>query len=239
MVIDAGAHHVLSRRESGGRLLAAGVLAVIGSFAGGQAVRVVIRRRKRGPKFAVTTAVSAFGHGDENVAVATVESGGHHNLPHRVGHHYPLLHLHPRRQGTDDSQADTSSSVSTPHSPRLDPISSLTSSVASLEPLSRSASDKDLRNTLARTAAETSALLAERIEQEAVERTPKVKTVEMEATDTVVPEGPGAKESAEDEAWEDVEVGRGLANYNSDEISKVKGTKRCVPLIDWNGMDEY
>jgi glutamate 5-kinase len=32
VIIDAGAHHVLSRRESGGRLLAAGVLGVVGAF---------------------------------------------------------------------------------------------------------------------------------------------------------------------------------------------------------------
>ncbi|KAF9063715.1 Aspartate/glutamate/uridylate kinase [Rhodocollybia butyracea] len=37
VVIDAGAHRVLSRRQSGGRLLAAGL------FASGQAVRIVIR----------------------------------------------------------------------------------------------------------------------------------------------------------------------------------------------------
>lgn len=42
VVIDAGAHRVLSRRESGGRLLAAGVVGVMGAFASGQAVRVVI-----------------------------------------------------------------------------------------------------------------------------------------------------------------------------------------------------
>ncbi|KAF8638886.1 hypothetical protein AX17_001939 [Amanita inopinata Kibby_2008] len=48
VIIDAGAYHVLSRRESGGRLLAAGVLGVIGAFASGQAVRVVIRRRTEG-----------------------------------------------------------------------------------------------------------------------------------------------------------------------------------------------
>ncbi|KAE9395977.1 glutamate 5-kinase [Gymnopus androsaceus JB14] len=44
VVIDAGAHRVLSKRESGGRLLAAGVVGVMGAFASGQAVRVVIRR---------------------------------------------------------------------------------------------------------------------------------------------------------------------------------------------------
>ncbi|KAI0035031.1 glutamate 5-kinase, partial [Vararia minispora EC-137] len=44
VIIDAGAHHVLSRRESGGRLLAAGVLAIRGAFAAGQAVRILVRR---------------------------------------------------------------------------------------------------------------------------------------------------------------------------------------------------
>ncbi|KAF8265319.1 Aspartate/glutamate/uridylate kinase [Lactarius quietus] len=44
VVIDSGAHSVLSRRESGGRLLAAGVLSVRGAFASGQAVRVLVRK---------------------------------------------------------------------------------------------------------------------------------------------------------------------------------------------------
>ncbi|KAJ3900426.1 glutamate 5-kinase [Lentinula edodes] len=43
VVIDSGAHRVLSKRESGGRLLAAGVIGVMGAFASGQAVRIVIR----------------------------------------------------------------------------------------------------------------------------------------------------------------------------------------------------
>ncbi|KAF9036871.1 Aspartate/glutamate/uridylate kinase [Panaeolus papilionaceus] len=45
VIIDTGAHHVLSKRESGGRLLSAGVLGVLGAFASGQAVRVCVRRR--------------------------------------------------------------------------------------------------------------------------------------------------------------------------------------------------
>ncbi|KAF8626226.1 hypothetical protein AX15_004913 [Amanita polypyramis BW_CC] len=48
VIIDAGAHHVLSRRESGGRLLAAGVLGVIGAFASDQAVRIVVKKRPEG-----------------------------------------------------------------------------------------------------------------------------------------------------------------------------------------------
>ncbi|KAJ7772025.1 glutamate 5-kinase [Mycena maculata] len=48
VIIDSGAHSVLSRRESGGRLLAVGVHGVIGAFASGQAVRIVIRKRPEG-----------------------------------------------------------------------------------------------------------------------------------------------------------------------------------------------
>ncbi|KAF8954965.1 glutamate 5-kinase [Flammula alnicola] len=48
VIIDAGAYHVLCKRESGGRLLAAGVIGVVGAFASGQAVRIVIRQRVLG-----------------------------------------------------------------------------------------------------------------------------------------------------------------------------------------------
>jgi glutamate 5-kinase len=48
VIIDPGAHSVLSRRESGGRLLAAGVLGVRGAFASGQAVRILVRKKAAG-----------------------------------------------------------------------------------------------------------------------------------------------------------------------------------------------
>lgn len=48
VIIDAGAYHVLSKRESGGRLLAAGVIGCVGAFASGTAVRIVIRQRRIG-----------------------------------------------------------------------------------------------------------------------------------------------------------------------------------------------
>jgi glutamate 5-kinase len=44
VVIDRGAYKVLARRDSGGRLLAAGVLGVIGRFTGGVAVKICILR---------------------------------------------------------------------------------------------------------------------------------------------------------------------------------------------------
>ncbi|KAG8931109.1 hypothetical protein FRC03_002831 [Tulasnella sp. 419] len=56
VVIDAGAHHVLARRESGGRLLPVGVLGVIGTFASGQAVRICVMK---GPQVASTKVVAA------------------------------------------------------------------------------------------------------------------------------------------------------------------------------------
>ncbi|KAI9462544.1 glutamate 5-kinase [Russula earlei] len=48
VVIDSGAHIVLSRRESGGRLLPAGVLSIHGAFASGQAVRILVRKKAAG-----------------------------------------------------------------------------------------------------------------------------------------------------------------------------------------------
>uniref|UniRef100_A0A8H7Y038 Aspartate/glutamate/uridylate kinase domain-containing protein n=1 Tax=Psilocybe cubensis TaxID=181762 RepID=A0A8H7Y038_PSICU len=48
VVVDGGAYGVLAKRESGGRLLAVGVLGVVGVFAAGQAVRVVVLAGGRG-----------------------------------------------------------------------------------------------------------------------------------------------------------------------------------------------
>src|SRR5258707_15448649 len=47
VIVDEGAHTHLSKREPGGRLLPVGVLGVEGVFASGQAVKIVVRRRKR------------------------------------------------------------------------------------------------------------------------------------------------------------------------------------------------
>ncbi|KAI0792686.1 Aspartate/glutamate/uridylate kinase [Abortiporus biennis] len=55
VIIDSGAHQVLSKRESGGRLLPAGVIGVKGAFASGMAVKICIRKKKGGvvePEFA-------------------------------------------------------------------------------------------------------------------------------------------------------------------------------------------
>ncbi|KAJ7496814.1 glutamate 5-kinase [Mycena latifolia] len=133
VIIDSGAHNVLSRRESGGRLLAAGVHGVIGAFASGQAVRIVILRRPEGSK-------------------------------------------------ADDSAARMPVPLETrPTTPMLGPAFSMSSSITSLEPLSRSMSSASLADAKPASPAD------------------EVNEVDV------------------------VEVGRGLANYNSAQIQKVKG----------------
>ncbi|KAF9559567.1 glutamate 5-kinase [Agrocybe pediades] len=45
VIITAGAYHILSKKDSGGKLLAGGVIGVIGDFASGQAVRIVVLKK--------------------------------------------------------------------------------------------------------------------------------------------------------------------------------------------------
>lgn len=155
VVIDAGAHHVLSRRESGGRLLPAGVVDVIGAFASGQAVRIVIRRPLNGDS-----------HGEED--------------PEEARSAY-LSGMASTRAGT----------------PTLLPTS-MTSSIASLQSLEGSMS------------------------------TPLVSESVLPDEDHVLVDR--AKDA--NETWEEVEVGRGLANYNSAQIGKLRGLNRYVSFYD-------
>ncbi|KAI0314502.1 glutamate 5-kinase [Amylostereum chailletii] len=161
VIIDAGAHHVLARRESGGRLLAAGVLGVRGAFASGQAVRIVVLRRGL----------------DSEGAGAGAE------------------------REVDDAYAG-GLAITQPATPLLQPVASMSSSIASLGTLSRSNSGQNLAET-----------------------PPPLRTLpEDDAVVGVVPrEGSGAEAEAGTDRWEVEEVGRGLANYNSAQIAKVKG----------------
>ncbi|KAH8991553.1 glutamate 5-kinase [Lactarius akahatsu] len=138
VVIDSGAHSVLSRRESGGRLLAAGVLSVRGAFASGQAVRVLVRK-------------GAVGADTRDVEAAREEY---------------VRGLAPTRPGTPRGTA-----------------------------------------VLPRQGAE-----------------PDGTDVSLpdhgDSVDTVVA---AEKDVVDEDQWEVEEVGRGLANYNSVQIEKVKG----------------
>jgi glutamate 5-kinase len=158
VIIDIGAHHVLSRRESGGRLLAAGVVGVSGAFASGQAVRIVIRRRSDGS--------TVFQDKEPGQMFAEYASG-----------------LESTR----------------PTTPTLLAASSLSSSVTSLEPLTRATASPALSEDMMAS----------------------TKTLQPPSDEDVVLLG---KEDF-DEA-DLIEVGRGLANYNSAQISRVKGLNR-------------
>jgi glutamate 5-kinase len=147
VIIDAGAHNILCRRESGGRLLPAGVLGVVGAFASGQAVRIVIRRRLQGD-----------GNSHEDARF----------LPTVMG--------------------STGTETTRPSTPTLYAMASISSSVASLEPSSLGSFS------------------------------PLAMTEGTEENEVVEKEPP-----TEDNL---VEVGRGLANYNSAQINKVKGLNR-------------
>jgi len=152
VIIDSGAHVVLSRRESGGRLLPAGVLGVRGSFASGQAVRILVRRSDEGSPV------------DDQVAAQVSYSN--------------VL-------------------ATTPCTPILEPGVSLTASVESLALLSRSGSSSSLADDM----------------------TSDSQTVMDD-------EMPLIEKVDECEVWDCVEVGRGLANYNSAQISRVRGLNR-------------
>ncbi|KAG1768992.1 Aspartate/glutamate/uridylate kinase [Suillus occidentalis] len=152
VIIDSGAHAVLSRRESGGRLLPAGVLGVRGSFASGQAVRILVHRRTEG---------------------VLVE-------PKEV--------------------------AQMPYSNVLEPGASVTASVTSLVPLSRSGSSASLSDDMI-----------------------------SESQTITDDEIPLIEKMDECEMWDCVEVGRGLANYNSAQISRVRGlnSARIAQLLGY------
>lgn len=143
VIIDPGAHSVLSRRESGGRLLAAGVLGVRGAFASGQAVRILVRKIAAG-------AIS------EDIEAAREE------------YVRGLAPTQPGTPATTDIVGDASS-------------------------------------------------MCQDLGFDGTEGVPPALPLPVE--DTVLVE----KDVVDDGRWEVEEVGRGLANYNSAQVDKVKG----------------
>ncbi|KAI0373195.1 glutamate 5-kinase [Pilatotrama ljubarskyi] len=178
VVVDSGAHQVLSKRESGGRLLAAGVLGVRGAFASGQAVRILIRKRRAGEVTELTAG--------SDKAESSTGSGS----PTAVGSSY-----------------GDGSTTTEPNTPMINPAASLSSSISTLDQLS-TVDD---------------------------EMTPSTTLKPLPEDDTVVIERPDA--TAE---WELEEVGRGLANYNSAQIERVKGLRSSyIPQLLGYADSEY
>ena len=160
VIIDSGAHHVLSKRESGGRLLAAGVLGVRGAFASGQAVRICVRRQ---PPIA--------NHVEQETEKALARE----------------LYL--------------KAMVTEPNTPTLSPSETSDPGISTIDEMM----DADPSPSI-----------------DDVDNTPAAQTKTLPEEDRVVLQ---SMESVVDD-WELEEVGRGLANYNSAQIDRVKGLKR-------------
>ena len=163
VVIDTGAHVILSRKESGGRLLPVGVIGIKGSFASHQAVRICIRAK--------TDFVDASG-------TARVEED-------------PEAAVREYTRGIPTSVSASASVTPT--------IGSRTASSSDLTTLTSGSMHQLLYAS--------NPNLPSAIEED--------RTAVLGDSDPV-------------DSWQLVEVGRGLANYNSEQMDKVKRMNRCV-----------
>ncbi len=203
VIIDRGAHLVLSRRESGGRLLPAGVVGVEGTFASGQAVRIIVRRRK--------------GRADDiGTGVRTVESASFTSTVETTATTMTTTATSSSTR-VHFTYLDDSPTLTEPSTPTLLPTASMTSSIASLTPL----------NSM------TSSLIVADNDRTPSQTMPTWELLEegLASDDKTIESGRRPAHdmsSGDDSEWELQEVGRGLANYNSAQLEKVKGLKRYV-----------
>ncbi|WVF65986.1 glutamate 5-kinase [Kwoniella sp. CBS 6097] len=221
IVIDEGAYRAIQRKESGGRLLPAGVVRIEGPFASHQAVRLVVRRRKRGPdgeggrenhrrdSSHGHPLASSRGSIDESIP-SSPTPGSTADTPL----HYPatagasastlaspaLRHLTGITTVPNVTSSSSLSEGPTPDTPQIQPAMSLSSSIASLDPLSKSVPPSPAIHALS----------------------DRLSSVGINAT-AVQEVNPAGGEG--DEQWEEVEIGRGLAQYNSVEIDRIKGMR--------------
>lgn len=196
VVIDEGAYRAVGKRESGGRLLPAGVVRVEGPFASHQGVRIVVRRRKRFPPAnllptpiseAVTPARMSPEHGHDPEYLATLSP---------VTRARVLANVHSTTSSPDTNPL--------PGTPQIQPTLSLSSSVVSLDPLSRTGPSSPAMRAVA----------------------DRLVTTTISAS---LSDGEGtfsAPAGGQSEEWEEIEVGKGLTQYNSVEMNRIKGMKR-------------
>lgn len=203
--IDEGALRAIARKESGGRLLPAGVLRVDGLFASHQAVRLVVRRKRKRPLRSQSTI-------PEPRASYNADSPIPFTLSHSRDYLVRTNSQSPPAQLLSTTASNSASdTASLPDTPDLRPVMSLSSSIASLDPLSRSIPPSPALPAIAERLSATS-LYASPLGQE-LRTSPEAQS------------GRGIEEF-DDTLWEEEEIGKGLAQYNSVEIDRVKGVKR-------------
>ncbi|KAK8861732.1 glutamate 5-kinase [Kwoniella newhampshirensis] len=194
VVIDEGAYRAITRKESGGRLLPAGVVRVEGPFASHQGVRIVVRRKVRHNSDTGGKAGPSRRSIDDSIPSSPTPSTNTTNdNPSQLQHPHPTTLASPALRYLNTAQPDT---------PLIQPALSLSSSIASLDPLSRSVPASPAIHAL----------------------TEKLGTAASLTQSQSHSVGDNAGGSTTDE-WEEVEVGKGLAQYNSVEIDRIKGLK--------------
>lgn len=178
VIIDEGAYERISRPESGGRLLAAGVVGVEGTWERMQAVRLVVRRKLK----LLTT-----GKG-EVVAAAIPEQAD---------------------QGRDSSAINAAHLVAA-NGDQIEVVKKRLNSYLRSEEHNGSGSKSSSRPT------------------SAIQTPPNIDTtIDEETNNTTITD------------WELIEIGRGLANYNSIECERIKGlnSSQIVEVLGYMESD--
>lgn len=202
--LDEGAHRAITRKESGGRLLPAGVVRVEGVFASHQGVRLVARRRRKLARAQKRLTVNTNGQTSdtdaENAPTSLVSPSLRHLQTPYINHISP------------SSSPETNPE---PGTPTIKPAASMTSSVASLEPLSRSVPPSPAIQAI-----------TERISATSLNSSLGQELKVIQETQTVQASQERERLLNVDDEWEEVEIGKGLSHYNSVEIDRIKGMKR-------------
>lgn len=204
VVVDEGAYRAIGRRESGGRLLPAGVLRVEGPFAAHQCVRIVVRRKRRFPPAPLIA---------EPVSVAVTPARMSPTQARHDLHHVAVQSAVAQVQTISISAASSPDSAPQPGTPQIQPTLSLSSSVASLDPLSRTGPSSPAMRA------------ADRNITSLGDRMSELENGSGNVSGDASSASAATHGAAVDE-WEEVEVGKGLAQYNSVAIDRIKGMKR-------------
>lgn len=204
----------------------AGVIRVQGAFASHQAVRLIVRRRKRADREEepadLTLSRSSM---DGDWATPPRSAAGHVDRGDQLAPFAPVppvagpsklrntTIVTTEAEAANVEETDSANLTATPPTPAIEPILSLSSSIASLDPLSRSGPNSPAIHAI-----------AERLLISTLgEPTASAGQTSSDSTQQVQ-----LASASEDDQWEEVEIGKGLAQYNSVEIDRLKGMKRCV-----------
>ena len=202
--VDEGAYQAITNKESGGRLLPAGVIRVEGVFASHQGVRLVVKRRRKDPKHQKSLTDHSTTTIDEQTTVEGPSSLASPSLKHLQGSVIgsSSILISPELQPE-------------PSTPQIHPAASMSSSVASLEPLSRSVPPSPAVKAI-----------TERLSATTMNSSLGQELKFIQENQTMADDKEKQRLLDIGDEWEEVEIGKGLSHYNSVEIDRIKGMKR-------------